>query len=341
MNSRVRIPKGNDWKVVGSSAALTALVVCIGLLPTVAVSQSAGQQSTVPVHSSMARKTTSAPVAEEMFPTAGEATQALVTAIQNDDQSALLKVLGPDAKDIISSGDNAEDRDNRSQFVQKYQQMHRLVTESDGSTTLYIGAENWPTPIPLMHDVRGWYFNTAAGKQEVLYRRVGKNELAAIAICRELVDAQKEYYGEPQEGADKQYARKFISDSGTHNGLFWTPAPGEPVSPVGPLLAFAAAEGATKDPNQESQPFQGYYFRVLTAQGPNSPGGARSYIVDGKMTRGFAFLAYPAEYRSSGVMTFIVNQGGIVYEKDLGPRTTEIVKSLTRYDRDATWRRAD
>ena len=341
MSSRFPSPKGNDGKVVGSLVAFTALVVCIGLLPTEAGSQSAGQQSTSPVHNTMARKTTSAPVGEEIFPSAGEATQALVTAIQNNDQPALLKVLGPDAKDIISSGDDAEDRENRAQFVQKYQEMHRLVTEPDGSTTLYIGAENWPTPIPLMHIARGWYFDTTAGKQEVMYRRVGKNELAAITICRELVDAQKEYYGQPHDGADKQYARKFVSDSGTHNGLFWTPPPGETDSPIGPLLAFAAAEGATKDPNHESQPFQGYYFRVLAAQGPNAPGGARSYIVDGKMTRGFAFLAYPAEYRSSGVMTFIVNQDGIVYEKDFGPRTAEIVKSLTRYDRDATWRRAD
>jgi hypothetical protein len=342
MGSPFRSSKEKGLMVAGGLTAFTAIAVFFALLPTAAVSQSAGQQSTPPAHNSMARKTASAPVAEEIFPSAGDATQALVTAIQNDDQPALLKVLGPDAKDIISSGDAAEDKDNREQFVQKYQQMHRLVTEPDGSTTLYIGAENYPTPIPLKHNAGGWYFDTAAGKQEILYRRVGKNELAAIAICHELVDAQKEYYGQPHDsGPDKQYARKFVSDAGTHDGLFWTPANGEPDSPVGPLLAFAASEGAAKDANHETQPYQGYYFRVLTAQGQNAPGGVRSYIVDGKMTRGFAFVAYPAEYRSSGVKTFIVNQDGIVYEKDLGPRTAELAKSLTRYDRDATWHKSD
>ncbi|HUK32179.1 MAG TPA: DUF2950 domain-containing protein [Candidatus Acidoferrum sp.] len=327
---------------MGRLIACAALAVSIGFFPGVAAAQSASQQSTPPAHNTMVRKTSIVPMAEETFPSAGDAAEALVSAVQNDDQPALLKILGPEAKEVITSGDAAEDKDNRAEFVQKYQEMHRLVTERDGSTTLYIGAENWPTPIPLRHNPRGWYFDTAAGKQEILYRRIGKNELAAITVCRELVDAQKEYYGQPHDGAgDRQYARKFVSDAGTHDGLFWTPAPGEPDSPVGPLLAFAASEGAAKDPDHETQPFEGYYFRVLTAQGPNAPGGARNYVEDGKMTRGFAFIAYPAEYRSSGVMTFIVNQDGVVYEKDLGPRTAEIAKSMARYDRDSSWRKSD
>jgi hypothetical protein len=279
---------------------------------------------------------------QRTFPTAPEAAKALVAALQANDEAALLSILGPEGKEIISSGDPVEDKSNRAEFVQKYQQMHRLVTEPDGTTTLYIGAENWPTPIPLARKGGIWYFDTPAGKEEVLYRRVGRNELAVMQVCRELVDAEKEYYAGPHEGdSSRQYAQKFVSDPGKHNGLYWEPAPGEPESPIGPLLASAAAEGYSQDPNHELQPFHGYYFRLLMGQGPNAPGGARTYIIDGKMTGGFAFLAYPAEYRSSGVMTFIVDQDGIVYEKDLGPRTAEIAKTLTLYDRDATWRKAD
>jgi len=326
---------------IGSVAACAALAVSIGLLPSVAEGQSAGQQPAPGVRNSMVRKTTREG-AEQTFPSAEEASQALVTALQNDDQQGLLKVLGPDAKGIISSGDETEDKNDREQFVKRYGQMHRLVTEPDGTTTLYIGAENWPSPIPLMHDASGWYFDTAAGKKEILYRRVGKNELAVIAVCHELVDAEKEYYGQPPDGnSDKQYAQKIFSDPDKKDGLYWKTVSGEAESPIGPLVASATTEGYTRDANQEPQPFQGYYFRVLKAQGPNAPGGARNYIVDGKMTRGFAFLVYPAEYRSSGVMTFIVDQDGIVYEKDLGPKTAEIVKSLTRYDRDSSWRKAD
>ena len=280
---------------------------------------------------------------QKTFSSASEASSALVAAVLKDDDAALRDILGADGKDIISSGDTVSDKNDRDQFVQKYQQMHRLVIEADGKTTLFIGAENWPTPIPLVHKASVWYFDTAAGKQEILYRRIGQNELAVIQVCLELVDAQKEYYSQPHDGDSvKQYAQKFFSDPNKHNGLYWIQAAGSPESPIGPLVAAAAAEGYTRDAqHQETQPFHGYYFRVLTAQGANAPGGARSYIVDGKMTRGFALLAYPAEYRSSGVKTFLVNQDGIVYEKDLGPRSAEIAKALMQYNRDATWHKSD
>ncbi len=278
---------------------------------------------------------------QQSFSSASEAAQTLVEAVKKNDQAALLKVLGPDAKDLISSGDDAEDKNDRSQFLHKYRQMHRLVTEPDGTTTLYIGAENWPTPIPLVHKGDAWYFDTAAGKQEILYRRIGKNELAAIQTCHELVDAEKEYYAQPHDGEQNQYAQKLYSDPGKHNGLYWQASSGQPASPIGPLVASAAREGYGSASDQEHQPFQGYYFRVLTEQGGKARSRAQSFIVDGKMTRGFAFVAYPADYRSSGVMTFVVNQDGIVYEKDLGPRTAEVAKALTRYDRDASWRKAD
>ncbi len=249
-----------------------------------------------------------------------------------------MSILGPDAKGLISSGDPAQDKSHREDFVKKYKEMHRLVNEPDGTTTLYIGAENWPTPIPLLHKGNAWYFDTPAGKKEILYRRIGKNELAVIQVCQALVDAQKEYYSQPHDGeSQQQYAGKLSSDPGKHNGLYWETSAGQPESPIGPLVAAAAVDPG--NPDQKPQPFMGYYFRILTGQ--KTAKGSHSYIVDGKMTGGFAFLAYPAEYRSSGVMTFIVDQDGVVYEKDLGPRTAAIAKTLTRYSRDATWRQAD
>ncbi|MGB8062115.1 MAG: DUF2950 domain-containing protein [Candidatus Sulfotelmatobacter sp.] len=275
---------------------------------------------------------------QKTFGSAAEACHALVRAVESDDQSALLSILGPDAKDLISSGDPAQDKSSQEEFIKKYKEMHRLVNEPDGTTTLYIGAENWPTPIPLLHKGTAWYFDTPAGKKEILYRRIGKNELAVIQVCQELVDAQKEYYSQAHDGESQpQYAGKLSSDPGKHNGLYWETSAGQPESPIGPLIAAAAADPG--NPDQKPQPFMGYYFRILTGQ--KTAKGSHSYIVDGKMTGGFAFLAYPAEYRSSGVMTFMVDKDGVVYEKDLGPRTAAIAKTLTRYSRDASWRQAD
>jgi hypothetical protein len=339
----MRNSTGNYFRGFGGVIACAAVTISIALASGAAYGQAAAQQSATGSGSTMMRKTSAkAPMSHQTFPTAMAASQALIAAMQSDDQQALTKVLGPEGKEIISSGDETADKNERSDFVLKYQEMHRLVTEPDGATTLYIGAENWPTPIPLMHAAGGWYFDTAAGKKEILYRRIGSNELNAIQVCRELVDAQKEYNAKSHDGdSTNQYAQKFFSDPDKHNGLYWTVASGEEQSPIGPLVASAEAEGYSHDANHQAEPFMGYYFRVLKAQGANAPGGAKSYLVDGKMTRGFAFVVYPAEYRSSGVMTFIVNQDGIVYEKDLGPRTAEIAKALTAYNRDATWRKAD
>lgn len=315
-------------------AALSTFAAIV-FLSTIAIGQSANPQAVHP-KGNIAAKSMGPQPGQQTFSSAADASQALVSALQNNDQQELSKILGRDAKDVTSSGDETEDANDRAQFVQKYQQMHRLVIEPDGTTTLYVGAENWPTPIPLAHRGNAWYFDTAAGRQEILYRRVGKNELAAIQVCHELVDAEKEYYGQ-----NSQYAQKLFSDPGKHDGLYWEAASGEGASPIGPLVASATSQGYAEAENQQPQPFQGYYFQILKGQGGKAAGGSRSYIVEGKMTRGFAFVAYPAEYRSSGVMTFIVDQDGVVYEKDLGPKTTEIAKNLTRYDRDATWRKAD
>jgi hypothetical protein len=214
--------------------------------------------------------------------------------------------------------------------------MHRLVKEPDGTTTLYIGAENWPTPIPLLNNGTTWYFDTNAGKQEILYRRIGRNEMSAIRVCQELVAAEKEYSAQHGE-----YAQKTFSDEGQHNGLYWKSAAGEPQSPIGPLVAMAFADASGTDRDSAPTPFHGYYYRILTRQGKNAPGGAKGYIVNGKMTGGVAFIAYPAEYRSSGVMTFIVTEDGVVRQKDLGKRTDALAKAMKECNPDSSWRKVE
>jgi hypothetical protein len=279
---------------------------------------------------------------QQTFPSASKACDALVGALQSNNEQELLNVLGGDAKNILSSGDPVEDRDRRAQFIEKYKQMHRLVAEPDGTTTLYIGAENWPAPIPLAHKGTAWYFDTPAGEKEILYRRVGENELTVILVCRELVDAENEYESHPHDDETaRQFAQHLNSTPGKQDGLYWPASSGEQESPVGPLVASAASEGYNFPADRKQEPFHGYYFRILTAQRGGASGGNHSYVVNGKMTGGFAFVAYPAEYRDSGVMTFIVDRDGIVYQKDLGPRTEEIAKSMKAYDRDASWRKAD
>lgn len=271
---------------------------------------------------------------QKTFSSAEEASNALLTAARSNDEKALLDILGPDGKQIISSGDETEDAESRANFADKYQEMHRLVQEPDGTTTLYIGAENWPTPIPLLNKGNSWYFDTEAGKKEILFRRIGRNEMSTIRVCEELVAAQKEYYSAHQN----QYAQKIFSDEGQQDGLYWKAPDGGSPSPVGPLVASAAANSYAKSQEQGPTPFRGYYFHTLTRQGKNSPGGAKNYLVDGKMTQGFAFVAYPAEYRSSGVMTFIIDQDGIVYQKDLGKKTG-LAKSMKEYNPDSSWQK--
>ena len=270
---------------------------------------------------------------QKTFSSAEEASNALVTAAQNNDEKAMLDILGPEGKQIVSSGDKTEDANGRANFVQRYQEMHRLVKEPDGTTILYIGAHNWPTPIPLVHKGSSWYFDTEAGKKEILYRRIGRNEISTIRVCQELVAAQKEYYA----AQHNEYAQKIFSDEGQHSGLYWKAADGEPQSPIGPLVASAFAKSQDGAP----APYRGYYYLILTRQGKNGPGGAKSYIVNGKMTGGFAFVAYPAEYRSSGVMTFIVNEDGAVYEKDLGKKTDVLAKTMKEYNPNSSWQKSE
>ena len=250
---------------------------------------------------------------------------------------SMLEILGPGGEKIVSSGDETEDADGRANFVQKYQEMHRMVKEPDGTTTLYIGAENWPTPIPLVNQGNSWYFDTQAGKKEILYRRIGRNEISTIRVCQELVAAEKEYHSTQHS----VYAQKIFSDEGLHNGLYWKAAAGEPQSPIGPLVASAVAEGYAKSRDGAPTPYRGYYYHILTRHGIKGPGSVKSYIVNGKMTKGFAFVAYPAEYRSSGVMTFIVSEDGVVYQKDLGKKTDVLAKAMKEYNPDSRWQKAE
>ena len=275
---------------------------------------------------------------QKTFSSAEKASHALLTAAQSNDEKALLEILGPgpDGKQIVSSGDETEDTNSRANFVKRYQEMHRLVKEPDGTTILYIGAHNWPTPIPLVHKGSSWYFDTEAGKKEILYRRIGRNEMSAIRVCQELVAAQKEYSAE-----HKEYAQKIFSDEGQHNGLYWKAAAGEPQSPIGPLVASAVAKGYSKSLEGAPTPYRGYYYHILTRQGKNASGGPKSYLANGKMTEGYAFVAYPAEYRSSGVMTFIVNENGAVFEKDLGKKTDLLAKDMREYNPGSGWQGAE
>ena len=277
---------------------------------------------------------------QRTFASAEDASRALFDAMQAQDEQAALSILGQAGKDVLSSGDPVEDLDARTGFVVKYQEMHRFVTETDGTVTLAVGAENWPFPIPLVKKNVSWYFDTATGKDEIVFRRIGRNEISAVDACRDLVDAQKQYFARPPGKLPSQFAQKLVSDEGGHNGLYWHGASDEFDSPINPLIAYARQNLPT-DQVGEHVPFNGYMFRILTSQGRHAPGGAKKYIVDGKMSAGFAFVAYPVEYRSSGVMTFIIDKSGTIYEKDLGPNTTKLAQAMTAYDPDSTWHKAE
>ena len=276
----------------------------------------------------------------EAFATKDTAAKALAEAARGHNVAALTKILGPDAKNLVSSGDQVADRATGARIAAAYDQMHRFVGGSEGRVFIYVGAENWPLPIPLVQRRGKWYFDTSFGKQEILARRIGRNELEAMKVCAAVVAAQQQYFSQIQAGEDgKQYAQHFLSRDGKHNGLYWKTAAGEPQSPLGPLIVSASNEGYRRAAAGKPDPYHGYLYKMLTAQGAHAPGGAHSYLKDGKMTGGFAVLAYPASYRSSGVMTFLAGQDGVVYQKDLGPNTTKIAASIAAYDPDSSWQR--
>jgi hypothetical protein len=279
---------------------------------------------------------------QQVFPTPDAAVNALVAAAKADDMKTLSSILGPEADQVLSSGDPVADKNARDEFARRHQEMHRLAYDDQGRVIVYIGANNWPFPIPLVKKGGGWVFDTAAGKDELLHRRIGRNELFTIKVLEDLADAQAEYASEAHDGEDAgQYASKILSDSGKRNGLYWEAAEGQPESPIGPLVATAAAEGYKKDTGGSPTPFHGYYYRVLTRQGRNAPSGAKNFLINSKMTNGFAILAFPAEYGGSGVMTFMINQDGVIVQKDLGPDTAKLASEMVEYNPDQSWQEVD
>ncbi|HEX2842887.1 DUF2950 domain-containing protein [Hyphomicrobium sp.] len=265
-----------------------------------------------------------------------EAVDALVASVKSGSVADIVAVLGPEGQGLASSGDPVADASVRERFVSAYDEAHQLHKFGDEPLTLYIGHEDFPFPIPLVEEAGKWHFDTAAGAEEILDRRIGENELAAIQVLRSSVDAQREYAETDHDGKGVQYARRLLSSEGKMDGLYWPTAEGEPESPLGPLVAEARSEGY-KARQGGPTPYHGYFFRVLSGQGKDAAGGARDYIVHGRMIGGFGLIAVPAEYANSGVMTFIVNQDGVVYQKDLGPRTGAIASGITAFDPDTSW----
>jgi len=277
---------------------------------------------------------------QKVFGSPEDAMKALAETARAGDTKGMMAILGPEGEDILSSGDEVADKNALEQFVKAYQEKVDFVKEKEDRVLIIVGNDNWPFPIPIVKRGEGWVFDTKAGREEVLSRRIGRNELNAIQVCGAYVEAQREYASTDRErDGIIQYAQKVISDPYRRNGLYWEVGEGEIESPLGPLFAKAAQAGYTKK-DEKPIPYHGYYYKILKGQGMSAPGGAYKYVINGHMVAGFGLLAWPAEYGVSGVMTFVVNQNGMVYEKDLGLKTEAVAKAMTLYNPDRTWRRA-
>jgi hypothetical protein len=277
--------------------------------------------------------------AQRTFASPAQAGEALAQAAKSGDKAALLSIFGPVGQEALFTGDSVIDQNALNDFAAAYDRMHRWGNIKAGGKILYVGPENFPFPIPLERNRAGqWYFDTASGQDEILARHIGRNELVAIATLGALANAEQQYFSQAQPGATvKQYARKFVSDPGTQDGLYWPAAPGHPPSPLGQMGDFADVAGYTK-PGEKPQPFSGYHLRILTKQGSTAKGGTADYIVNGNMTGGFAVLAYPADYRNTGIMSFIVGDDGVVYQKDLGEQTAQAAAVITEYNPGDGWK---
>ena len=277
---------------------------------------------------------------EKTFASPQEAVNALVVAAKNHNTNALHSIFGPAGHDLVSP-DAVQATEGFKLFVRRLTEKTQLINNSDSNVTLEIGADGWPFPIPIVKQGGKWFFDTVAGAEEILNRRIGMDEIGAINVCNAYVGAQREYASQDRMGDGVlAYAQFLHSTPGTHDGLFWPAKPGEELSPLGPLVAQARVEGyhrTAKMLNNEQSPYHGYYFKILTRQGKHAPGGKYKYIINGRMIAGFAFVAWPTEWSNTGVMTFIVNQQGNVYQKNLGPKTAKIAKAITTYDPDDTW----
>jgi len=306
------------WRGLLLTLVLLALCACTG----------AGHQGSA--------SETAAPL-QQVYPSPEAAAQDLIAALETKDRETIHAVLGPDVSQL-GSGDPVADADEREDFLAAARLRHRIAYEDDRTAYMEIGAEDWRLPIPIVKEDSGWRFDTQEGVEEYLDLRVGRNELHTIATMRAYVDAQYEYAAaNPTGGNVRQFAQRFTSSEGQRDGLYWPAEPGEPESPFGPLMAEAVEEGYFKSPSSEPAPYHGYFFRILTAQGEHAPGGALPYVINGRMTRGFGLLAYPAAYGNSGIMTFMVNHRGIVYQKDLGEDTPTLADRIIAYDPDGSW----
>jgi hypothetical protein len=275
--------------------------------------------------------------AQQLFKTPDDAAKALGAAAKSGDVRAVIRVLGTEAAELATSGDPVADAATRKQFLQSYEAKNRIAMDGDDKATLIVGEGDWPFPIPLIRRNETWRFDAAAGRQEILQRRIGRNELSAIQACRAYVDAQEEYAEKDRTGTGVGvYAQRIVSRPGRKDGLYWPTQAGDE-SPLGEFAARATADGYRLAGGRV--PFHGYYYKVLTRQGPSAKGGTMDYIVRSRMIGGFALVAYPAEYDNSGVMTFIVNQDGVVYEKDLGPNTAGLAGNMSVFDPDPSWRK--
>jgi hypothetical protein len=285
-----------------------------------------------------ARKSAAMADAAKAYGNPEELFQALVDAAKADNTKALAAMLGPSGKALISSGDEVADRKGRAHFAELYAQKHSVTMDGDAKATLVVGNEDWPLPIPAVKATKGWMLDTKAGAREILARRIGRNELSAIEVVRAIVDAEHDYASEDHGVAGlPDYARKIISTPGKKDGLYWPTKEGEPASPLGDLVAQASSEGYGAKKGAP-KPYHGYFYRILTKQGKDAKGGAMSYIVQNMMIGGFGVVAYPAQYGNSGVMTFIVGVDGVVYQKDLGDRTSAIGRAMDTYNPDSTWK---
>uniref|UniRef100_A0A831XMT6 DUF2950 domain-containing protein n=1 Tax=Geobacter metallireducens TaxID=28232 RepID=A0A831XMT6_GEOME len=271
------------------------------------------------------------------FSSPDTAVKALVAAVRAHDEKELLLILGPGGRELVSSGDEVADRTDRERFIEAYDRKNSIERKSATTRILRVGPDDWPMPIPIVKKGGKWVFDIGKGKQEILKRRIGRNELHVIDVLDAYVDAQLEYAGKDCRGAGKvEFAQKLISSEGARDGLYWEAKEGEPPSPLGPLMARAATEGYPEGHNLS--PFHGYYFKILKGQGKHAPGGAYQYVVKDRMLLGFGLVAYPAAYGSSGVMTFIVNQAGVVYEKNLGKDTRRLAEAMELFDPDKSWK---
>ena len=313
------------------SSALIAAVTCLCMVFSLA-----SRAQTTPEPPTAVKKSASH---QRNFATPAGAAAALLEAVRAADPKQIHSVLGPGSGKLISSGDPVEDARRRERFIAAYEEAVKIEAAGESKATLFLGAQQWPFPFPLLKTATGWRFDVKSGAEEILNRRIGRNERSAIQVCLAYVDAQREYATKDRdENGLLEYAQKLISAPGKQDGLYWDTADGEPLSPLGPLSTQAKHEGYL---DLGQAPYHGYYYRILTAQGEHAEGGAYDYRVDGKMIGGFALVAYPARWGASGVMTFVCNHSGVVYEKNLGKDTTSLAQSMTLYDPDSTWQRPD